>query len=64
MQKSARDFNPPDRRVARRWRLASIGFYGSLIAGLAAYAIFSDRQGFDYAVLDTPPGVDARPAAR
>lgn len=38
MQKFSYRFNDEDRGVARRWRLASVGFYGSILAGLILYA--------------------------
>lgn len=49
MQKSSHDFNDEDRRVARRWRLASVGLYGSLLAGLIFYAAVSQSPDVNYA---------------
>lgn len=38
MQKFFNQLDENDRRIARRWRLASAGFYGSLLAGFILYA--------------------------
>jgi hypothetical protein len=49
MQKSSCDFNDEERRVVRRWRLASVGLYGSIAAGLILYAAFGQSPDVNYA---------------
>jgi hypothetical protein len=49
LQKSSCDFSDEDRRVARRWRLASVSLYGSIVAGLILYAAFSQSPDVNYA---------------
>lgn len=34
MQKFLDQLNDDDRRIVRKWRLATLGFYGSILAGL------------------------------
>ncbi|WP_271614252.1 hypothetical protein [Bradyrhizobium sp. CCBAU 51627] len=38
MQRYPDELNENERRVVRKWRLATLGFYGSILAGLALYA--------------------------
>lgn len=38
MQNLIDQFDENDRRVVRKWRLATLGFYGSILAGLVLYA--------------------------
>jgi hypothetical protein len=40
MQKYPNNLSQEDRRLARRWTLASVGFYGSVLAGFALYGAF------------------------
>jgi hypothetical protein len=49
VQKLSYKFNDRDRRVVRRWRLASVGFYGSLLAGLILYAALNQSSDLNYA---------------
>ena len=49
MQQLSYRFNDEDRRVARRWRLASVGFYGSLLAGFILYAALNRSPDVTYA---------------
>jgi hypothetical protein len=37
MQSYPRNLSEADRRVARKWRLASVAFYGSFLAGFIMY---------------------------
>jgi hypothetical protein len=41
MQRYPDDLSESERRIARRWTLGSVGLYGSLLAALALYAVFS-----------------------
>jgi len=41
MQRYPRDLSETDRRIARKWRLASVAFYGSFLAGFILYVAFS-----------------------
>jgi hypothetical protein len=43
MQRYPDDFSTNDRRIARKWRLGAIGFYGSILAGMFLYASLSQR---------------------
>jgi hypothetical protein len=49
MKRFSFDLNEEDRRVVRRWRLASVGVYGSILAGLILFAAFSPKPDVDYA---------------
>jgi hypothetical protein len=49
MQKVSYRFNDEDRRVARRWRLASVGFYGSILGGLILYAALNQSPDLNLA---------------
>jgi len=49
MQKLSCQFNDEDRRIVRRWRLASVGFYGSILAGLILYAALNQSPDVNYA---------------
>jgi len=44
MQAFQHQMNNDDRRVARRWRLASLAFYGSIVGTFILYAAVSDRE--------------------
>jgi hypothetical protein len=41
MQLYRSKFIKDDSRIARRWALGSIGFYGSILVGMILYAVFS-----------------------
>ena len=53
MQKFFYQLDARDRRIARKWRLASVGFYGSILAGLIFYAVFHENPEVHYASADT-----------
>lgn len=38
-----------DRRVVRKWRLATLGFYGSILAGLVLYTALHWNPEVNYA---------------
>jgi hypothetical protein len=43
MQSYRNKFIEDDRRIARRWALGSIGFYGSILVGMILYTVFSKQ---------------------
>jgi hypothetical protein len=49
MKRFSFDLNEEDRRVVRRWRLASVGVYGSILAGLILFAALSSKPDVEYA---------------
>ncbi|WOH53357.1 hypothetical protein [Bradyrhizobium sp. sBnM-33] len=44
MQKFRHDFSASERRAVRKWRLAVVSFYGSLLAITAALASVAHRD--------------------
>jgi hypothetical protein len=44
MQKPLHQLNQGDRRLVRKWRLANVGFYGSILAGLVLYAALHAKE--------------------
>ncbi|MDF0520986.1 hypothetical protein P0R31_27455 [Bradyrhizobium yuanmingense] len=44
MQKFPQDLPQPDRPVVRKWRLAVVSFYGSLLAVMLALALTTGRD--------------------
>lgn len=42
-----------DRRTVRKWRLATLGFYGSILAGLIVYAALHWNPQVNYASADS-----------
>ena len=38
MQKFLFQLRVEDRRIARKWSIATLGFYGSILAGMVLYA--------------------------
>ena len=52
MQKFFYQLDEGDRRIARRWRLASVGFYGSILAGMVLYAALHWNPEVNYASAD------------
>lgn len=44
MQKFSYDLTATDRRLVRKWRLAVIGFYGSLLALMLVFALTTNRD--------------------
>jgi hypothetical protein len=53
MQKFFYQLSEQDRRITRKWRLASVGFYGSIIAGMILYAALHGNPEVNYASVDT-----------
>ncbi|MGY8705305.1 hypothetical protein RAD16_06110 [Bradyrhizobium sp. 18BD] len=53
MQKFLYQWNESDRRIARKWRLAVFGFYGSLLAGMALYVALHRNADVNYASVDS-----------
>jgi hypothetical protein len=53
MQKFIDQFDENERRIVRRWRLATFGFYGSILAGLVLYAALHWTAGVNYASVDS-----------
>ena len=52
MQNFIDDLNENDRRVVRKWRWATLGFYGSILAGLVLYAALNWNPEVNYAAVD------------
>jgi len=51
-----RFFDPSDendRRVVRKWRLATLGFYGSILAGMVLYVALHWNPEVNYAAADS-----------
>ena len=44
MQKFLYQLKEDDKRIVRKWRLVTIGFYGSILAGLIVYAALQQNQ--------------------
>ncbi len=55
MQKFFYQLDEQDRRIVRRWRLANIGFYGSILVGMLLYAAFHWNPQVNYASADSVP---------
>ena len=53
MQKFFYPLNENDRRIVRKWRLAALGFYGSILAGMALYAAMNWNAEVNYASADS-----------
>jgi hypothetical protein len=53
MQNFIHQLNQDDRRVVRKWRLATLGFYGSILAGLVLYAALHWNPEVNYASVDS-----------
>lgn len=68
MQKFLDQSNEGDRRIVRKWRLATLGFYGSILAGLLAYTMLHWNPEVNFASVDSAahakltgaPGGDGR----
>jgi hypothetical protein len=58
MQKYPSNLSKEERRIARRWTLASVGLYGSVLAGLMLYGAFQKRP-VDVAAADPVAKVSA-----
>lgn len=53
MQKFFHPLNETDRRVVRKWRIVTLGFYGSLLAGMALYVAMHWNAEVNYASVDS-----------
>lgn len=53
MQNFIDQFDENDRRVVRKWRLATLGFYGSILAGLVVYTVLHWNPEVNYASADS-----------
>jgi len=53
MQKFLDQLNDDDRRIVRKWRLATLGFYGSILAGLVVYTALHWNPEVNYASADS-----------
>lgn len=53
MQKFFYQLNENDRRLVRKWRLAALGSYGSILAGMALYAAMHWNAEANYASIDS-----------
>ncbi|QPF88835.1 hypothetical protein [Bradyrhizobium commune] len=49
MQKFLYQLNETDRRIVRKWRLVTVGFYGSILAGMMVYAALHWNPDVNYA---------------
>lgn len=53
MQKFFHPLNENDRRIVRKWRIATFGFYGSILAGMALYVALHWNGEVNYASVDS-----------
>ncbi|WP_298880599.1 hypothetical protein [uncultured Bradyrhizobium sp.] len=53
MQNFIEQFDENDRRIVRKWRLATLGFYGSILVGLVVYAVVHWNPEVNYASADS-----------
>lgn len=53
MQKFIDQLNESDRPIVRKWRLATLGFYGSILAGLVLYTALHWNPEVNYASVDS-----------
>lgn len=53
MQKFFYPLNETDRRIVRKWRLAALGFYGSILAPRALYAAMHWNAEVNFASVDS-----------
>ena len=53
MQNFIHQFDKNDSRVVRKWRLAMLGFYGSILAGVVLYAALHWPPEVNYAAVDS-----------
>ncbi|MBR1086617.1 hypothetical protein JQ621_03920 [Bradyrhizobium manausense] len=53
MQNFNDQFDENDRTIVRKWRLATLGFYGSILAGLLVYVALHANPGVNYASVDS-----------
>ena len=59
MQKVPDHSNEGDRRLIRRWRLATAGFYGSILAGMILYAALHQNADVSLALADVKAPISA-----
>jgi hypothetical protein len=59
MYKSLDHLSEDDRRLVRKWTLVSVGFYGSLLAGLISYVAFIQGPPANFASDDPVSRVSA-----
>ena len=59
MQKIPDHSNDGDRRLIRRWRLATVGFYGSILAGMVGYAALHQNPDVNIALADAKVPISA-----
>ncbi|MGV7217180.1 hypothetical protein [Bradyrhizobium sp. UFLA05-112] len=64
MQKFFYELNEHDRRIARKWRWASVSFYGSILAGLILYAAVHLNPEVNYASADSVPHAKVASSSR
>ena len=53
MQKFISQLDENDRRIVRKWRFATRGFYGSILAGLVLYTALHWNPEVNYASVDS-----------
>lgn len=53
MQNFIEQFDENDRRTVRKWRLVTLGLYGSILTGLVVYAVLHWNPGVNYASADS-----------
>jgi hypothetical protein len=64
MQKIPDQSNESDRRLIRHWGLASVGFYGSILAGMILYAALHPNPDVNIASADIKAPISAMKVAR
>ncbi len=53
MQKFLYQLDETDRRIVRKWRLVTLGFYGSILAGMVVYTALHWNPEVNYASVDS-----------
>jgi hypothetical protein len=64
MQKFLYQLNESDRRVVRKWRLVTLGFYGSILAGMVLYVALHWNPEVNYASADPATRAKVTSASR
>ncbi|MCK1708296.1 MULTISPECIES: hypothetical protein [unclassified Bradyrhizobium] len=54
MQRFFYQLNESNRRIVRKWRLATLGFYGSILAGMLLYVALHLNPEVNYVSADSP----------